>query len=299
MDQPTLHVVFSDSAGRLLRSVLRKVDPTGRVVALPDDLSFGPIDPPDPRLRLEWMQQVLGAPASAWDWLPAKTGAFWSIAVSAPGRIVAWVSRRTVMEYAGFLEWIWRIGERDFELVDLTDVETEWELPDGTVRRGRVMSLGLLDPDQIQIHRFLDHARVLPAASRDTYRRTWQQLREENAPLRIIRNERLQSAPITHFDALAYACASEEWLTVERVVGQALVEAWDDDGIQTNDLVLAARIRALVEAGHLECRGSRADWRNCEIRVCRPARVQKTTRPGSVPGGGIVNALSIKPRQDW
>jgi Protein of unknown function/Domain of unknown function (DUF1835) len=271
-DVPTLHVVFSDSGARLLRPVLRKVDPAGRVLAFPDDLSFGPIDPPEPQLRLDWMRQALGAPAKDWDWLPAKTNAFWSIALSHPGRIVAWVSRRTAMEHAGFLEWIWRLGERRFDLVDLTDVDTAWELPDGTVRTGRVISLGLLDPDQIQIHRFLSHAQVLPSSLRDRYHGMWRQLRGENAALRILRNERLQSAPITHFDTLAYACASERWLTIERVVGQALVEAWDDDGIQTSDVVLAARMRALVDAGQLECRGDPVDWRKCEIRIAIPQR---------------------------
>jgi Protein of unknown function len=179
-----------------------------------------------------------------------------------------------VVEHAGMLEWIWRLGQRRFEIVDLTDVETEWELPDGTVRTGRVISLGLLDPDQIHIHRFLSHARVLPPSLRDRYDGMWRQLRGENAPLRILRNEQLQSAPITHFDALAYACASEQWLTVERVVAQALVDAWDENGIQTSDVVLAARMRALVEAGRLQCRGDPDDWRNCEIRIFRPARAE-------------------------
>jgi hypothetical protein len=279
-DHSTLHVVFSDSAARLLRPVLRKADPAGRVLAFPDDLSFGPIDPPDPQLRLDWMQQTLGIPAQDWNWRPPKTNAFWSIALSHSGRIVVWVSRRTVMEHAGLLEWIWRIGERRFDIVDLTDVETEWELPDGTVRTGRVVSLGLLDTDQIQIHQFLSRARVLPPSVREHYLGMWRQLRGENAPLRIIRNERLQSAPITHFDALAYACASEQWLPVEQVVAQALVEAWDNDGIQTSDVVLAARIGALVEAGQLERRGDRMDWRNCEIRVLRPASVQMSNPIG-------------------
>lgn len=270
MDHPTLHVVFSDSAARLLRSTLRKVDPAGRVLAFPDDLSFGPIDPPDPQLRLKWMQQALGTQAKQWDWLPAKANAFWSIALSAPGRIVAWVSRRTAMEHAGFLEWIWRVGERRFDLIDLTDVDTEWELPDGTVRIGRVMSLGLLDPNQIRTYDFLGHAQRLPPSFCERYHRIWQRLRAENAPLRIIRNEQLQSASITHFDELALACASERWLKVERVVAHALVEAWDDDGIQTSDVVLAGRIRALVESGKLEFRGDPMDWPNCEIRIFRP-----------------------------
>jgi uncharacterized protein DUF3658/uncharacterized protein DUF1835 len=267
MSEATLHVVFSDSAARLLRPALRKVDPWGRVLAFPDDLGFGPINPPDPQARLAWMKQQLRVPAEDWDRLPAKTNAFWSIALAPRGRIVVWASRRTVMEYAGFLEWIWRLGEHPYRVVDLTDVETEWQMPDGTVRTGRVTSLGLLEPDQIEIDRFLGRARALSVSWLDRYHGMWRQLREENSALRIIRDDRLQSVPLTHFDQLLLSCLPAQWLTVSRVVGQALVEAWDDDGIQTSDIVLAGRTRALMEAGQLEYHGDLADWLQCEVRL--------------------------------
>ncbi len=267
MSAATLHVVFSDSAAALLRPALRKVDRWGRVLTFPDDLGFGPIDPPDPQARLFWMKQQLGAFAEGWDRLPAKANAFWSIALAPPGRVVVWVSRRTVMEYAGFLEWIWRLGQQAYSVVDLTDVETEWRVPDGTIRTDRVTSLGLLEPDQIEINRFLSRAWPLPAALRERYLRMWRQLREENSALRIIRGERLQSAPLWHFDQIVLSCASAQWLTVARVVGQALVEAWDDEGVQTCDVVLAGRTRALVDAGQLEYHGDLADWLQCEVRL--------------------------------
>jgi hypothetical protein len=57
-------------------------------------------------------------------------------------------------------------------------------------------------------------------------------------------------------------------------VGQALAEAWDEDGIQAGDLVLAGRIRALVEARQLERRGDPVDWRRCEIRIFPRAGAQ-------------------------
>ena len=267
MIESTLHVVFSDSAAGLLRQALRKVDRSGRVLAFADNLGFGPIDPPDPEVRLDWMRQQLGVSAADWDWLPAKTNAFWSIALAGHSRIVVWVSRRTVMEYSGFLEWVWRLGQMAYEVIDLTDVETEWQMPDGTVKTDRVTSLGLLNPDQVRIRTFLHGAVPLSATFRNYYRQMWQRLRAENAALRIIRDDRLQSAPITYFDQLVHRCASDDWLTVARVVGQALVESWDDDGVQTSDLVLAARVRSLVATGHLEGRGDLADWQHSEVRL--------------------------------
>jgi Protein of unknown function/Domain of unknown function (DUF1835) len=272
MTESVLHVVFSDSAAGLLRPALRKIDRSWRVLSFPDNLGFGPIDPPDPDVRLEWMKQQLGVASVDWDWLPSKTNAFWSIALAGHSRIVVWVSRRTVMEYSGFLEWVWRLGQMAYDVVDLTDVRTEWRLPDGTVTTDRVTSLGLLDPDQVRIHALLKGAARLSAPMRNYYRQMWQQLRTENAALRIIREDRLRSAPITYFDDLLYACASDQWLKVARVVGHALVESWDDHGIQTSDLVLGARVRALAEVGQLEARGDLADWQQGEVRLPAPQR---------------------------
>jgi hypothetical protein len=270
MSEATLHVVFSDSAAGLLRRALGKVDRSGRVLAFSDDLGFGPINPPDPQVRLDWMKEQLGVLAEEWDWLPAKTNAFWSIALAPHGRIVVWLSRRTVMEYSGFLEWVWRLGQAAYEVVDLTDVKTQWLLPDGTVTTDRVTSLGLLNPDQVDIPAFLQRAVQLSAPMRNYYRQMWQQLRAENAALRIIRADRLRSAPITYFDELLYSCASEQWLKMARVVGQAAVESWDDDGVQTRDIVLTARVRALVAAGQLEGRGDLADLHRSEVRITAP-----------------------------
>jgi hypothetical protein len=56
MAEPTLHVVCGDSAAGLLRQALRKAGRQERVLAFPDNLSFGPINPPDVGLRLEWMK---------------------------------------------------------------------------------------------------------------------------------------------------------------------------------------------------------------------------------------------------
>lgn len=95
----------------------------------------------------------------------------------------------------------------------------------------------------------------------------WQQLRAENAPLRIIRNDRLCSAPITEFDHLLLSFADEHWRKTARVIGEAMARSWDDNGIQTEDLLLGGRIWALVEAGRLEARGDLSHWRHSEVRL--------------------------------
>jgi hypothetical protein len=160
--------------------------------------------------------------------------------------------------------------ESSYDVVDLTDVAIERKRPDGTFGPDPVVSLALLNPDFVPILSFMDRAAPLSAATREDYRRHWKQLRAENAPLRIIRDGRLQSAPITAFDDLLLSCADESWLKTARVVGTALGESWDDDGIQVDDLVLGARVKALVELGHLDGRGDLSDWRHSEVRLAVP-----------------------------
>jgi hypothetical protein len=275
MTEPTLHVVFSDSAAGLLRRALRSAERTEQVLSFPDNLSFGPINPPDCQIRIEWMKQYLGCSSHDWDWLRAATSEFWSSALSASERLTVWTSRRTTLEYSGFLEWVCRCDDRIYTVVDLTNAVTESRRPDGTLGQDQVVSLALLNPDQVQILSFLDRAAPLPAVARDDYRQMWDQLRAENAPLRIIRGARLQSAPITAFDELLLSSADERWLKTARVIGKAMAESWDDDGIQVDDLVLGARVQALVEAGHLDGRGDLSDWHHSEVRLPLASRAAK------------------------
>ena len=267
----TVHIVFSDSAAGLLRRALRSAERAEQVLSFPGNLSFGPINPPDCQIRIEWMRQHLGCSSRDWDWLPAATSEFWSSALSASEPLTVWTSRRTTLEYSGFLEWVCRCDDRPYNVVDLTDVVAEWRQPDGTSGQELVVSLALLNPDRVQILSFLDRAAPLPAVARDEYRQMWEQLRVENAPLRIIRGARLQSAPITAFDELLLSCADERWVKTARVIGRALAESWDGDGIQVDDLVLGARVPALVAAGRLDGRGDLSDWRHSEVRLS-PAR---------------------------
>jgi len=132
MSKSTLHIVFSGSAAGLLRQALKKIGRPARVLSFDDNLGFGPIDPPDPDVRLDWMIQHLGAAREDWDWLPAQTNEFWSTALTAIERPVVWMTRRTVFEYSGFLEWVWRLDERPMTLSI-----SRTPRPNGGARTGR------------------------------------------------------------------------------------------------------------------------------------------------------------------
>ena len=93
-----------------------------------------------------------------------------------------------------------------------------------------------------------------------------QQLVSENAPSRIVdRHGSLISAPITWFDRLLVACATAEWQKMARITGEVLRSFFDDCLLQTSDLILFARARALAKSGVLQWRADLSSMRHCEL----------------------------------
>ena len=248
---------------------LRQSKRRDKIVAYPDCLVFGPIDPPESPERREWIGRELGAGAGELRRLQARTDAFWRTALHADARCIVWYSRRSAQEYSGFLEWVRRKGDQAYDVVDLSDDEIEYSGREGEVRRAPMLSLAMVDPDRMSIGEFLARAQPLSAQTLEAHRAVWSRLRQDNAALRVLGEEGLMSAPITHFDALLLSLASERWLKVARLVGEALTRTMDPH-VQIGDLFLQARIRALAEAGHLESRGDLGTMRYSEVR--RPPR---------------------------
>jgi hypothetical protein len=265
MAQSILHVVFAPSGAGCLRSALKSAGRDDAVIAYFDNLSFGPIDPPDAS-RAKWVESELGW--TGWDEVASSSESFWRGALSSDHRKVAWLSRRSTMEHAGFLEWLWRLGDTPCEVVDLTDVTVSHRREHGPPRPPRLaISLGVLPHDVIASEKLWNLAEPLQTSMRTRYLDLWRQLRDENAPLRIIEGGNLVSAPISFFDSLLMSHATDDWQKVARIVGEVLVTEWDDGVFQTGDLVLAARVNALVESGRLECRGkSPLEMRFSEVR---------------------------------
>jgi hypothetical protein len=176
------------------------------------------------------------------------------------------------MEYAGFLEWLWRLGDAPCEVVDLTDVNISYRPEHGPPRRPRLaMSLGMLDHNTICNNDLWDLAEPLQMSARGRDLDLWRQLRSENAPLRVIDGDKLVSAPITFFDSLLLSHVKANWLKVAGVVGEALTDQTMDRAFQTCDMVLAARINSFVKSGVVEFQGkSPFALRFSEVRLPRP-----------------------------
>jgi hypothetical protein len=58
-DRGIVHVTFGPSRSQSIRDALRLGGCEERVISLPGSLNFGPIDPPDPDVRRQWIANVL------------------------------------------------------------------------------------------------------------------------------------------------------------------------------------------------------------------------------------------------
>ena len=163
------------------------------------------------------------------------------------------------MEYAGFLDWLWHRGDIPCDVVDLSEVEIARAPELGPpIPPVLATSLALLPPENIRHNKLWDLAKPLPVTERLRYRDIWEKLVAENASLRVIAHDKLVSAPISFFDARLMSYVTNDWQKVAMIIGQTLAAELDDDVLQVGDLVLAARIDALVESGHLELQGKSA-----------------------------------------
>jgi hypothetical protein len=269
MAQTVLHFVFTPSGAGCLNQALEAAGRDDQIIIFFDDLSFGPINPPDASLRAKWVENELGK--AGWDEITAESEQFWRGAPSPGHRVVAWLTRRSAMEYAGFLEWSWRMRDAPYDVVDLTDVKVSCRPEHGPPRPPVfAISLGMLHPRTIKRDRLWELAEPLQQTGRERYRNLWQQLRSENAPLRVVDGDELVSAPISFFDSLLISSVTDNWQKVASVVGRALVFSMDDCIIGPGDLFLRARVNALVESGRLEIRGKPAsEMRASEVRLPR------------------------------
>ena len=263
MRPPTTHIVFGPMAAASLEIAIREAGREDRVVCHQDNLALGPIDPSGPQLRSAWMDRELPPAYPSEEGFPDDT-AFWKEALREDIRKVAWISRRSAPEYCGFLEWLWRLGEQPCEVVDLTDMP---------VGNRRPFSLSQLDPEEIVDNGLLDRTRHLDAVAREQHFGTWRRLRTENAPLRVVGPNGIQSAQLSSFDAQLLSFARSSWQKPARLIGEVICE-WvapemepHEPYFQAGDGILAARIPVLVEQGLLEGRGNLLDIRASEVRL--------------------------------
>ncbi|WP_131196867.1 DUF3658 domain-containing protein [Lichenihabitans psoromatis] len=263
----TVHVVFGWSIAETLREALGLLGVAERVIGLPDCLSVGPIDPADPMIRRAWGASVLKADALSQDEPdcgPIDVEMAWAEATAPSIHPVFWVCLSSPMEHACFLAFAARMNGRRFDIVDATNLEVATR--DG-VRRP--WSLGSMRAQDIVASKLYEKRRPLADEDCRAAAMAWSELRRENAPFRIVTDDRLVSAPLTHYDALLVEQAGQDWEIAARLIGRTIGKLSFGDaatGQDTCDVVLFGRMLALGHTGSLEVAGHGPGLRDYQVR---------------------------------
>lgn len=266
-----VHIVIGEAGAAELRHALRELGRDDRVLGFPDDLSFGPIAPPDPAIRAAWIADTLHE--DGWHEIVPHVEKFWADVLPAAEHHVVWFSRRVTRDYAGFLEYLWRIGDRPCDVVDITEASVPVRGVDSSIARGRrALALGLLEAHQFIDGDLFSLATTLGNEARAAYRAEWTKLRDENAPLRVVTPElRLVSAPLTYFDDALLQRMRTDYRKSALVVGQVMSRAWETAVYDVDDFFLSGRLIALAKAGVIESKGNLRRIEYKEVRLPQAA----------------------------
>ncbi len=244
----TLYVVPGYSAAGSMRQAIRAAGRDEEVMLCPDDLSWGPIDPGDPAARTAWWTRFYDMPE-----IESELETFWGRIATANDRLVLWFGRHSASELAFFLAMADRLGDRPYDIVDVTGVQLPF-----------YRAVSIIPPDTLRA--LFGSERPATTQERAEAHGQWRQLRKENAPFRIVTPTGLASAPADYFDTLLIEQATTEWQRMARIVG-GMMGATSEPYYQVGDLMLLTRVVALIDEGKLLADGDPWDMRSCRVRL--------------------------------
>lgn len=255
-----LHIAPDDSAGGSLRRAVLDAGRDEGVLPCLDDLSCGPIDSDDPSARAAWWGHFHEVSEVESD---LKT--FWGRVASTDDRLVVWFGRHSAQELAFFLALADRLGDRSYDIVDVTGLQWPFSRPDGSAAMTKPASAASLIPTD-RLRTLLGSERPVTAQERDEAHLHWRRLQVENAPFRIVTPTGLVSAPIDHFDPLLIERASTEWRRIVRVIADTM--GYNSEPYhQVGNVMLLARVVALIGEGKLLADGDPWDMFSCRVRL--------------------------------
>ncbi len=256
-----LHIAPSDSAGGSLRAAVRESGRDDDVLAFRDDLSCGPIDPDSPASRAKWWLSF------SYDETDSEQAfrEFWDRIATTNHRLVVWFGRRAAQELAFYHAFADRLGQRPYEIVDVTGFTFPFTGRDGSQALSVPMpAVGTISVAGLKL--LLGSERTPSQEMRKGYAEYWRQLKVENAFFRVVTDSGLASAPKEHFDHLILERLTDRWQSVFRIINETIGYN-SEPYLQTGDVMLLSRIVALIDEGQLLAQGDISDPRNCRIRL--------------------------------
>src|SRR5262249_28530914 len=118
MSQEMINIVFGKLAKTTLAHALAMRQKQEQILTFPDDLSFGPINPPWGSQRLKWIADNFHLSASKWDVFPNQLERLVSLISAPDAKIICWICPNSVYEYCGFSEIIYRTPGKNFYLIN-------------------------------------------------------------------------------------------------------------------------------------------------------------------------------------
>ena len=156
---------------------------------------------------------------------------------------------------------------RPYSIIDVTGLRLPSNRPDGSRALSQpTPAVSIMPP--YQLRSLFGSEGQVTAQQAEKARRQWRQLREENAPFRVVTPAGLTSAPVDHFDSLLLERVTTEWRKVARVIGDAM-GLNSEPYLQTGDIMLLSRVIALIDAGKLLAEGDPWDMHSCRVRLAR------------------------------
>jgi len=266
MNEARLHVTFTGSGSVTLKRALGRLNCAEEVERVLDNFCMGPIDPGDADQRYEWEREVLSEedPTVAWSAKSPAVASFWEKVSTWPGPIVAWMSSHSVVELCGLHALLWRVPHANVHLIDIANVEFR------NPRYDERQAFAIVRDERIVEHDLIDLATPISDTARARYRERWRQLREENAPLRVLTDKGLVSAPIDHFDARIRAQITNEWRRCSHVVVDVMTSIWSSPLLEfQSERFLFMRLLDLLDEEEFEGETDEELWSMQSSRVRR------------------------------
>jgi hypothetical protein len=252
-----LHIAPGYSACGSLRQAIRAADRIDEVLPCPDDLSCGPIASDDPSTRAAWWMSHF----NGFEEFEENLKIFWTRIAQTDEQLVVWFARHSAIELSFFLSFADRLGERPYYIVDLTGLRFTYGRSDGTFIAQSVSSV-----PADGLRSLLGKERPISGREQVEARLSWQRLREENAPFRVVKENGLVSAQADYFDRLLLDRAAAQSRKVASVIGDTMAHN-AEPYFQVGDLMLLRRIVALVDQGKLLAEGDPFDMHACRVRM--------------------------------
>ena len=255
----TLHLAPGHSAAGSFRQTFQEAGLNDEILTFPDDLSCGPIKMLDAAPRTAWWGQIDDESSLE---LTTQISGFWNRLASSDEHLIAWVGKRSAREHAFLLAVAHELGNRPFSVIDVAEQrDPPLRHPKTGVELPGIVSV---QPPTL-LRTLIGNERPVTPAEHAMMRGRWKALQQEDAPFRITTGTDLVSAPEDHFDAVLIAKAATEPQKAARIVGNAL--SHDHTFAQVGDLMLLARLVALIETGKLIADGNPWDIRTCLVRL--------------------------------